>query len=374
MDVLDTRLCLLLHSIPELGDRSLARLFHQYGSAEAIWNSSVGDWRFPGLTAEAVSSMQRTQLRGDGALRAPAIEGQLELLRQMGALVLPLTDPRYPALLQTLYDPPPILYVLGDPQALQQAQLGIVGSRRASPPGKRATQELAADVVRAGLHVTSGLAVGIDQVAHRAAIEAGGKTIAVMATGLDQLYPRQNAGLAREIVQCGALVSEFPPGARPLRARFPQRNRIISGLSLGVLVIEAALRSGSLITARTAMEQGREVFTLPWSIFHPAGRGCLNLLREGVKMVENAGDILEELGPLYQCQLEMTPASPSTQNSLECLDEGEVEILQLIGSDEIGVDEIVRHSGRPLANVLAALSTLEIAGRVVRCGSGYIHC
>jgi DNA processing protein len=374
MNVSDARLCLLLHSIEGLGDRSLTRLFQHYGNAIGIWESRTRDWHSLGVAGEAIRRAIATRDLALSGADHPAIERQLDQLQRLGAEVISLSDPRYPVLLQTIYDPPPILYVLGEVELLQQAQIGMVGSRKASPAGMRAASQLSADCVRAGLHVCSGLAVGIDQAAHRGALDAGGKTVAVMATGLDVIYPARHRELASELVQSGALVSEFPPGSRPLRHRFPQRNRIISGLSLGVLIVEAALRSGSLITARTAMEQGREVFALPWSMYHPSGRGALDLIRDGVKMVLGVEDILEELGPLYDFQRDMAPPENSESHSLGMLSDGEAQLLRLVGSEVTSVDELVEHSGLAIASVLATLSSLEIQRRIVRSGGGYVHC
>jgi DNA processing protein len=374
MNVSDARLCLLLHSIEGLGDRSLTRLFQHYGNAIGIWESRTRDWHSLGVAGEAIRRAIATRDLALSGADHPAIERQLDQLQRLGAEVISLSDPRYPVLLQTIYDPPPILYVLGEVELLQQAQIGMVGSRKASPAGMRAASQLSADCVRAGLHICSGLAVGIDQAAHRGALDAGGKTVAVMATGLDVIYPARHRELASELVQSGALVSEFPPGSRPLRHRFPQRNRIISGLSLGVLVVEAALRSGSLITARTAMEQGREVFALPWSMYHPSGRGALGLIRDGVKMVLGVEDILEELGPLYDFQRDMAPRENSESHVPGALSECEAQVLRLVGSEVTSVDELVEHSGLAIASVLATLSSLEIQRRIGRSGGGYVHC
>jgi DNA processing protein len=374
MNDLDARQCLLLHGLTGLGDRLLSRLFLHYGCAAKIWDSRPRDWRSLGVPDEVTREAIAVQANSPGTNILKVVERQLNTLQQLGARVVSLADAEYPVLLRTIYDPPPILYVLGDLDLLQQAQLGIVGSRKASPPGRRAALELSRALALAGLHICSGLARGIDQAAHRGALDAGGKTIAVMATGLDVIYPAGNRGLAQEIIHSGCLLTEFPPGSAPLRARFPQRNRIISGLSLGVLVIEAAMKSGSLITARTAMEQGREVFALPWSMFHPVGGGCLNLIRDGAKMVQTVGDILEELGPLYQCQRELQCPIVDGGHTSGSMGESEAGILHLIGSEAVSVDEIVEHSGLAVATVLATLSTLEVERRIVRCSGGYIHC
>src|SRR6056297_3600998 len=211
-------------------------------------------------------------------------------------------DVAYPPLLSEIHDPPEELYVRGRAEALLQPQVAVVGSRRASSAALRLASQLAGGLSTAGLAVCSGLALGVDGAAHRGALDAGGVSVGVMATGIETIYPRRHAALAAQLLQSGCLLSEFPPGTPPLRENFPRRNRIISGLSLGVLVIEAAPGSGSLITARSALEQGREVFALPWSNLHPGGRGCLQLLRDGAKMVQGVDDVLEELGALYAVQ------------------------------------------------------------------------
>ncbi len=233
--------------------------------------------------------------------------------RAAGAMALAIDDECYPPLLRAIPDPPPLLYVRGDPAVLLEAHLAVVGSRRASPAGLRVAQALSGQLASAGLHICSGLALGIDSAAHRGALATGGKSVAVMATGIDRVYPQRHQALAAQLEQAGCLVTEFPPGTPPLRHNFPKRNRIISGLSLGVLVIEAALPSGSLITAGTALEQGREVFALPWSMLHDGGRGCLQLIRDGAKMVQDVDDILEELGPLYALQRDLATTAPARQ-------------------------------------------------------------
>lgn len=290
--------------------------------------------------------------------------------RAAGAIALAIDDEGYPPLLRAIHDPPPLLYVRGDPAVLQEPHLAVVGSRRASPAGLRAAQILTGQVVRAGLHICSGLALGIDGAAHRGALEAGGKSIAVMATGIDTVYPRRHLALAAQLEQAGCLVTEFPPGTPPLRQNFPKRNRIISGLSLGVLVVEAALPSGSLITAGAALEQGREVFALPWSMLHDGGRGCLQLIRDGAKMVQGVDDILEELGPLYAVQQDCFAAPPSGRNTPP----DESWLLSLVGFEVVTLDELVQSSARPVAQVLGELSALELTGQVARTAGGYIRC
>lgn len=289
----------------------------------------------------------------------------------VGATALGIDDEHYPPLLREIHDPPPLLYVRGNPSLLREAQLAVVGSRRASPAGLRVAQTLSAQLAGAGLHICSGLALGIDSAAHRGALDAGGKTIAVMATGIDRIYPRRHQVLAAQLEQAGCLVTEFPPGMPPLRQNFPRRNRIISGMSLGVLVVEAALPSGSLITAGTALEQGREVFALPWSMLHDRGRGCLHLIRDGAKMVQGVDDILEELGPLYAAQCDYLGTALPEKKAVPPRASW---LLALVGFEAVALDELVGRSARPVAQVLAELSALEMAGQVTRTAGGYIRC
>ncbi|PLW70868.1 DNA-processing protein DprA [Pseudohalioglobus lutimaris] len=290
-------------------------------------------------------------------------------LDAVDAKALSLPDPRYPALLRTIKDPPQTLYVRGDVELLSKPQLAIVGARRATAMGLKLAEEIAGAATRAGLGVCSGLALGIDGAAHRGALIAGGSTVAVMATGVERIYPHRHSGLGEEIAAAGCVVTEFPPGTPPLPHNFPRRNRIISGLSLGVLVVEAALPSGSLITANIAAEQGREVFALPWSVAHKGGTGCLHLLRDGAKMVQGIEDILEELDSLYGLQLSLLerprtgPADTGARSDL----------LALLGYEAVSVDQLSAASGISSADILPELSRLELQGLVDRCPGGYIR-
>jgi DNA processing protein len=294
----------------------------------------------------------------------------MAVAQAVGASVLGIAVEYYPPVRREIHDPPPLLYVRGDPALLCEAQLAVVGSRRASPAGLRVAQAISGELARAGLHICSGLALGIDGAAHRGALDAGGKTVAVMATGIDRVYPLRHKALATQLQQAGCMVTEFPPGMPPLRQNFPQRNRIISGLSLGVLVVEAALPSGSLITAGTAVEQGREVFALPWSMLHDGGRGCLHLIRDRAKMVQGVDDILEELGPLYALQCSYSGSGLPGKKAPPPAS----WLLALVGFEVVALDELVGRSARPAAQVLAELSVLEVAGEVTRTAGGYIRC
>lgn len=284
-----------------------------------------------------------------------------------GANIVPLGDENYPPLLRFIHDPPDVLYARGNLAALKRPQLAVVGSRRASPAALRLTADLCGQAVAAGLHICSGLALGIDGAAHRGALVAGGGSVGVMATGIDRIYPARHRHLATELQQTGCLVTEFPPGTPPRKGNFPRRNRIISGMSLGVLVVEAALPSGSLITARTALEQGREVFAAPWSVLHKGGEGCLYLLADGARLVRSINDVLEELGSLYQLQLDLSPQKSGSEEERESL-------FSLIGYEVTTVDELVSNSKFSTSEVMADLGSLELQGRIARVPGGYIRC
>ena len=288
-----------------------------------------------------------------------------------GVAQLSLDDVRYPPLLRDIHDPPDTLYVRGDPATLLRPQVAVVGSRKASPAGLKLAQHFAAELVAAGLSVCSGLALGIDGAAHRGAIRAGGTSVAVMGTGIDAIYPRRHEALASDLACSGCLVTELPPGTPPVRHNFPRRNRIISGICLGVVVVEAALPSGSLLTAQSALEQGREVFALPWSLPHAGGRGCLQLLRDGATMVLTVDDILAQLSSLYTEQLSRLDRAPPVQDAP--VEPVQRSVLALVGYEETALNDLVSRSGLSAQEVLATLSALEISGAVARTAGGYIR-
>jgi DNA processing protein len=296
------------------------------------------------------------------------IEGEIELCRQHDVEILIEAHATYPRLLREIHDPPGVLFVRGRLQPGDALAVGIVGTRHASQYGLRQAERLAGSLARAGLTIVSGLARGIDAAAHRGALAAGGRTIAVLASGVLNIYPPEHDRLAEEVMAQGALLSESPPTAQPLSGAFPQRNRLISGLSLGVIVVEAAERSGALITARHAMEQGREVFAVPGHVDSRTARGCHRLIRDGAKLVESADDVLEELGPL----VEAAPRDDGTvvHHPAELqLNELEQKVLSAIGSEPTSIDRIVADSGLPVPRVLSTLSVLEMR-RLVRRLSG----
>lgn len=322
------------------------------------------------------------------ALKQPdwgKVESDLRWLEQPGRLILTLHDALYPDLLREIPDPPPLLYLQGDAALLNSWQLAMVGSRNPTASGRQTAEDFARYLAGGGLTVTSGLATGIDAAAHKGALKAEGHTIAVVGTGLDRVYPAKHRDLAHQIASTGLLVSEFPLGTPPKAENFPRRNRIISGLSLGTVIVEAALRSGSLITARMAMEQGREVFAIPGSIHNPLARGCHQLIREGAKLVETADHIIEELGALAGVQFSAEkPSSPTTESALPETDlpDGDYQILfEHLGFDPIHIDQLVVDSGLTADAVSSMLLLLELQGQVasmpggryVRTGSAGSH-
>lgn len=322
------------------------------------------------------------------ALQKPdwqTVEADLQWLQQPDRQILTLHDATYPALLREIPDPPPLLYLQGNPELLNSWQLAVVGSRNPSASGRQTAEGFARYLAGGGLTVTSGLATGIDAAAHQGALKADGPTIAVVGTGLDRVYPAKHRQLAHQIASNGLLVSEFPLGTPPKAENFPRRNRIISGLSLGTLIVEAALKSGSLITARMAMEQGREVFAIPGSIHNPLSRGCHQLIREGAKLVEKAEHIIEELGALAGIRLS-ADSPTSTSNDPDPPDgdmpDGEYQILfEHLGFDPIHIDQLVANSGLTADAVSSMLLLLELQGQVasmpggryVRTGSSGSH-
>jgi DNA processing protein len=295
------------------------------------------------------------------------VDCDLRWLEADGHHFIPWGSPDYPALLTQLRDPPIGLYVRGHPSVLASPQLAMVGSRNPTPAGRDTARDFAAHLASCGLTITSGLAAGIDTASHAGALAADGITIAVCGTGLDILYPQSNAALAQSIVVKGALISEFATGTPPIKHNFPRRNRLISGLALGTLVVEAAVRSGSLITARLAGEQGREVFAIPGSIHNPLARGCHQLIRQGAKLVETAQDILTELGPLastLQQPLALSKSADVSGNFPSPLDKEYEILLDALGFAPAGMDLLVQRTGLKTDVVASMLLILELDGHI----------
>ena len=358
-------LWLALCRLPGVGHRTRLELLEQFESIENIFSATR-----PQLEKTLAGKTESINAILDG-VDETAFETELAWLSETGHHLVTWADTDYPPLLREIPDPPVVLYVIGDRQSLSRPQFAIVGSRNPTPMGRENAQAFAKTLAGAGLTITSGLALGIDGAAHRGALEAGGMTIAVAGTGLDRVYPARHRDLAHEVVQHGALVSEFPLGTPPKPENFPVRNRIISGLSLGTLVVEAALQSGSLITARLATEQGREVFAIPGSIHSPQARGCHALIRQGAKLVETAQDILEELGPLAQLVCESRPEEKETTPREISLPMA--KLLEYIGYDPVSVDTLIDRSGLTADAVSSMLLQMELQGLVMPSPGGKVQ-
>ncbi len=328
---------LALLRAPLLGPGTLSRMLEMVASPALIFELSAGDLREFGLNPRTVEYIQNPLW--------PAVQRDLRWLEQEEHHLVPLSSRFYPKLLQQIHDPPAALYVRGHPEVLGSIQLGIVGSRNPTPDGRRLARDFSRRLAMAGLTITSGLALGIDSDSHRGALDAGGQTIAVLGNGLNTVYPASNRTLAESVLERGALVSELPLDYRPLPANFPRRNRIISGMSTAVLVVEAAVKSGSLITARCAMEQGRDVFAIPGSIHNPLARGCHSLIREGAKLVEQIRDITEEFGPMAAAVCVSDDQSTQAQQFTKRLDADAKLLLDSIGYQPVSVDYLVDVSG-----------------------------
>ncbi|WP_455823108.1 DNA-processing protein DprA [Pseudomonas graminis] len=341
---------LRLHRLPELGSKRFRVLIDAFGCASKAISAPASAWRSLGLPASSADARRCPEVR-DGASAA------LAWLERPAQHLLMWDQPEYPALLAETDDAPAFLFVAGDPAILEKPQLAMVGSRRASRPGLDTAAAFSRSLASAGFVITSGLALGIDGAAHQAALDVGGQTIGVLGTGLEKLYPQRHRRLAAAMIEQGsAVVSEFPLDAPPQAANFPRRNRIISGLSLGVLVVEASRASGSLITAKLAAEQGREVYAIPGSIHHPGAKGCHQLIREGATLVESIDDILQGL---RGWQALSRPAPMPVTHPL----------VALLHAAPHTSEALAIASGRSLSQVLATLTELELEGQVV-CESG----
>ena len=336
---------LRLTLIPGIGGESQRKLLAAFGLPEAVFAAGR-------LAARSVIGDRADLLFDFDA--SESVDRSIEWASQPGQHILSLADEAYPKALLEIADPPTLLYVRGNPSLLRQRGLAMVGSRNATPLGIQTAENFARALAGKGLCIISGLALGIDAAAHRGALSAGGDTIAVIGTGADRIYPARNKELALAIVEHGAVVSEFPLGTPAIAANFPRRNRIISGLSRGVLVVEAAPESGSLITARLAGEQGREVFAIPGSIHSPVARGCHKLIKQGAKLVETANDVLEELGNFADPE---TPVETSTS-----VDEN--PLLAALGHDPRSLDDLVETTGQSADQLLPELLMLELSGQI----------
>ncbi len=350
---------LALVRMPGVGPVTAQNLLQQWTTPRRLFEAGAA--AVPGLEGPARAYLQQPDWE--------AVERDLHWLAQADCHAITWQDATYPPLLKQIADPPLVLFVQGEPSLLASRQLAVVGSRNPTAGGEQNAAEFARHLAGVGLTITSGLAVGIDAAAHRGALLAHGHTLAVAGTGLDRVYPARHRQLAHDIAAQGALVSEFPPGTPPRPEHFPRRNRLISGLSLGTLVVEAAVQSGSLITARLAAEQGREVFAIPGSIHNPLARGCHVLLRQGAKLVETAQDILEELGVLAAWGNSLAPPAVDTAAMKDEPQEFR-NLLRHIGFEPTAIDTLVERSGLTADQVSSMLVVLELHGQIAASPGG----
>lgn len=334
--------------------------------------------RLPKLNSQAKTALLEFQQQGEMSPLAAQGHQVLDSLEKHNAKVICHQQDDYPGLLAQISNPPPLLYVKGDAKLLSMPQVGIVGTRNPTHTGIENTRAFSRYLADGGFTITSGLALGIDGYAHEAALKAKGNTIAVMGTGIDQIYPQRHQRLADVIVERGGLlVTEFAPGTKPHANHFPRRNRIISGLSLGILVVEAAVKSGSLITARYALEQNREVFAIPGSIHNPQAKGCHALIKDGAQLVESGEDILKQLAGLIRYFAEQQAAfnqetlPAENEKIVHALTEDEKTLLYSIGYDTLAIDEIIERSGLSSAEASAILLNLELKGIIKQSSWGY---
>ncbi len=353
---------LALSLTPGLGARLTARLLETIGPPEEIFRASRASLESCGLPAAPMKALQAQQPRA-------AAEKELAQLKKIGGKLLHWDEPQYPKTLRSIYDPPPLLYVRGDPAMLSKHVLAIVGSRRPTPYGNQVAERMARDLAERGLVIASGMARGIDASAHRGACAASrGGTIGVLGTGIDVEYPKENRKLYAQVEQRGALITEFPLGTPPAPENFPVRNRIIAGLALGVVVVQGEQHSGSVITARLAMEFGREVYGVPGNVTEPGSFAPHQLLRQGAKLAGSWEDVVEELPTPVRAELFPVEAAPSEERARmieEALGETERRIYALLQADAaVQIDELVEKSGLNSSEVLAALCGMEMRGVV----------
>ena len=355
---------LILLRTPGLNTATIHSLLNECGNPETVLNTSISRLEHLGLNKKALSAIQHAD--------AESVQADIQWAASTdNHHIITYLDHRYPLQLKTIVDAPPVLFVRGDPDYLQRPQLAMVGSRTPTAVGKRNAYDFAKHLSNSGITITSGLANGIDGASHLGALQGLAGTVAVAAHGLDIVYPAAHRALAEDISHHGAIVSEVPIGTAPHKGLFPQRNRIISGLSLGTLVVEAALKSGSLITSKHALEQGREVFAIPGSIHNPLARGCHQLIRQGAKLVETSEDILEEL--IAHITTTITPSkteSVEAKNQLP-LDPDHQKLLKCLQFEPIAIDELVNCSGFSAAEVASMLLIMELEGSVVNASGLY---
>ena len=352
--------------VRRLGTVRFRKLELHFASLEEAWSASRDQFKSAGLDVKTIGSIEKGRKDIDP-------NAEMDRLEKAGVSAFNWHDPAYPALLKEIPDPPPVLYVKGSIEPQDQRSIAVVGTRRATAYGREAAHALASDLAQSGITVVSGLARGIDTIAHEAALKANGRTLAVMASGADIIYPAENARLSEEIIENGALISEHPLGVRPDAHNFPRRNRLMSGMTLGTLVVEANQKSGALWTVRHAQEQNREVFCIPGNIFSPASLGPNQLIQDGAKLVLNHKDVLEEINLTtisnqveLANQMEMAMSIPESGGD-------EMMLLKQISYEPIHIDEICRSANLPMNVVNSTLTLLELKGLIKQvAGMQYI--
>jgi DNA processing protein len=357
----------VLRAVPGIGDALLCRLVQSFGSPDTVLHAPADAL----MQVDGVSpSLAKAIRQGPGAGDVQAIDRELTALERLPIRVLTILDADYPARLKTIHDPPPLLSVSGTLGEEDHHAVAVVGTRHATPAGRLATEQLSRGLAEAGVTVVSGLARGIDGAAHKSALEAGGRTIAVLGCGIDRTYPPEHLSLRKRIEEQGAVLSELPLGAYPHAYHFPKRNRIISGLSLGVVVVEAAPKSGSLITARLASEQGRDVFAVPGSVQSEQSRGTNGLIKQGAKLVETVEDILDELAsqfePSFQARMQdrRSALTRPVQSGRLSLEQDEAALYAALPAEPVHIDELIAKTGLPAASVSGLLLSLELKGAI----------
>ena len=348
---------LALNRIDNVGPRTVAKLLRLWPNLEELFRLSAQQLEQAGVPGAIAAGIATFDFK--------YVEADWRWQEAKSHFLITWCDPEYPALLKEIHDPPPVLYAIGDLSSFQQPTIAIVGSRKPSITGSETAWRFAFELAEKKITIVSGLALGIDAQAHSGCIEALGKTVAVMGTGIDCIYPRRHEKLAAQIGENGLLLSELPLQSPPIAGHFPRRNRIISGLSLSTLVVEAAIRSGSLITARMACEQNRDVFAIPGSIYNPQSRGCHQLLQQGAKLVTCSNDILDELRIDYVKDASEFEFALAREN---------INLVQCIGFEITSVDQIIARSGLSVEKVVCDLAELELQGIVRAIPGGYMRC
>ncbi len=341
--------------VPGIGPSRFQKLIDYFGNANEAWHANPGELSAIGLDKRSIVSFVSARQKVD-------LDAEMRRIEKLAVTVLTWDDPDYPSLLKQIADPPFVLYVRGELLPRDEWAVAVVGTRSASIYGKEVSRKLSSGMASAGVTIVSGLALGIDTQAHRAAIDADGRTIAVLGSGVDVIYPSSNRQLAEKIIEHGAIVSEFPVGTRPDSGNFPRRNRIISGLSLGVLMVEGAVHSGARITIDYALAQGRETFAVPGNIFSRGSAGPNRLIQQGAKLVTGIGDILEELNLMMVAEqtavAETVPASPT-----------EAAILAQLSAEPLHIDDLGERTGIPAATLSGTLTIMELKGQVRQVGN-----